>query len=164
MNRVSLVLLLAAASLVVSCSHAPPAPEGETAADEGPVVGPPDVAWADMTKEQKGRFMKARVLPRFKELMAAFEPEEHEEITCATCHGEGAKDKTFKMPNADLEVLPGSQEGWERLSGAKPEWVKFMNEKVKPEVATLLGLPAFDPASPQEGAFGCGGCHTMEGK
>jgi hypothetical protein len=157
MNRIAVLLL---ASATVACSHAPPAPQGE----EAPVVGPPQVAWKDMTKEQRGRYMKARVLPRFKELMASFAPEHEGEVNCATCHGKSAKDHSFKMPNPDLKVLPATQEGWQHLNEAKGEWVKFMTEKVKPEIAALLGLEPFDFRNPKEGAFGCDNCHTMEQK
>jgi hypothetical protein len=39
---------------------------------------------------------------------------------------------------------------------------KFMMERVAPEMAKLLNLPPYDPAT-HEG-FGCFNCHTMAGK
>lgn len=167
MHRLAPALLGSLALASISCSHAAPAETAaavDAATAEPPLVGPPEVAWKDMSKEQRGRYMKARVMPRMKELLIAFAAEHgQEEINCATCHGEGARDKSFKMPNPDLEVLPGTKEGWDELMQAKPEWVKFMGEKVKPEIAALLGMEPFDPQNPKEGAFGCGACHTMEG-
>jgi len=39
-----------------------------------------------------------------------------------------------------------------------------MAEKVTPEMATLLGMTAYDPKTQQPGAFGCGNCHTSKGQ
>lgn len=143
-------------------SEAPaPAAAGETATEE-PVVGPPDVAWKDMTKEQRGKFMAKVVMPKMKELFVSFDPKTFAEVNCKTCHGDGAVDKTFKMPNPDIEPLPTTPEGFEALSKEKPEVVKFMATQVKPQMAALLGLEEFDPANPKEGTFGCYACHTTE--
>jgi hypothetical protein len=37
--------------------------------------------------------------------------------------------------------------------------VKFMHEKVVPDMAAVFGKPAYDPAT--KTGFGCGGCHKM---
>ena len=52
-----------------------------------------------MTKEQRGKFMAKVVMPKMKELFVSFDPKTFAEVNCKTCHGEGAVDKTFKMPN-----------------------------------------------------------------
>lgn len=138
-----------------------PAPATATAAEE-PVVGPPDVAWKDMSKEQRGKFMAKVVMPKMKELFTTFDPKTFAEVNCKTCHGEGAVDKTFKMPNPDIAALPTTSEAFEALAKEKPEVVKFMATQVKPQMAALLGIEEFDPASPKEGTFGCYACHTTE--
>ena len=167
-----LVVLLAAIGAVAisSCaarSSTEPGPAdtakaGEMSADEGPVVGPPEVAWADMSKEQRGHYMKKVVAPKMAELFREFDPKEFAEVKCVTCHGDGAKDKTFKMPNPNLPDLPTTKEGFEALAREKGATVKFMAEKVKPTMARLLDVKEFDPANPQAGGFGCANCHPME--
>jgi hypothetical protein len=138
----------------------PPAP----AAGAQQVVGPPEVAWKDMTKEQKGRFMKAVVVPKMKPLFNSFDPEMFQKVDCATCHGTDAKSKGFKMPNPELFVLPGTPAEFAELAQKKPKWIKFMGEQVKPQMAALLGLKNFDPRAPDPAAFGCHNCHTTKGK
>ena len=41
-----------------------------------------------------------------------------------------------------------------------PKMLKFMMEKVTPEMAGILKEPHFDPKTGT--GFGCGGCHTFE--
>jgi hypothetical protein len=175
MKKLSFVVLLAAASCGGS-NHAapppaapdaaapPPAPAPAPTAPSEPVVGPPQVAWKDMTKQQRGKYMNAVVMPKMKEIFTAFDAKEFEKVTCATCHGAGAKDGSFHMPNPDILVLPGTPAEFEALAKQKPEWMKFMATKVKPEMAKLLGLPEFDPKNPQPGTFGCSSCHTSNKK
>jgi hypothetical protein len=135
-------------------SSTPPAPEK--------VVGPPDVKWTDMTPEQKGKYMAAVVVPRMKELFVGFDSKEFATFDCATCHGKDAKQRAFKMPNPGIYALPADAAGFGKLMKDKPEWMKFMGEKVKPEMAKLLALQEMDPKKPQPGTFGCGNCHTTK--
>ena len=53
--------------------------------------------------------MKQYVLPKAKELFAAFDPK-FGEVTCKTCHGDGVDNHTFKMPNPKIKPLPGTEE------------------------------------------------------
>jgi hypothetical protein len=144
-----------------------PAPATEQQAAQpqaaaAPVVGPPQVAWADMTKPQRGKYMATVVMPRMGELFRSFDAKEFAEFGCKTCHGQDARERAFKMPNPGIYELPATPEGWGSLMKDKPEFMKFMNEKVKPEMATLLGLKQFEPQNPQPGTFGCNGCHTIK--
>ncbi len=134
----------------------------EAPAQEEPVVGPPTVAWKDMTKEQRGKFMFAVVTPKMKELFVGFDPKTFKDFGCKTCHGDGAVDKTFKMPNPGIAELPTTPEGFAELAKDKPEYMEFMGKQVKPQMAALLGIEELDPAAPKEGAFGCYACHTTE--
>jgi cytochrome c553 len=131
------------------------------------VVGPPEVAWKDLTKEQKAKYMKAAVTPKMKVVFQEFDPKLFAKFNCATCHGKEAKKREFKMPNPEIHPLPGSEAAFMEMMKKKPsweKWAKFMGEKVEPQMATLLGKPVFDPKKPDPAAFGCGGCHTIEKK
>jgi hypothetical protein len=142
---------------------APAAKPAEGAGKPGEaVVGPPAVAWKDMTKEQKGKFMKASVMPKMKPVFQAYDADAYKKFDCRTCHGKDAKAKEFKMPTAELPVLPGTPAGFGELMKKKPKAMKFMAETVKPQMAALLGLPNFDPKKPEPGAFGCMNCHTSK--
>ncbi|HEY4240485.1 MAG TPA: hypothetical protein VGM88_11755 [Kofleriaceae bacterium] len=156
MKRLAFTLLLAAA-----CGGSAPATSTTPPADNGPVVGPPQVAWKDMNKEQMAKFMDAVVVPKFKPIFQQFDPKGFAEFGCKTCHGEAAvKDKTFKMPNPDIFVLPEAEADFGKIMEKKPDWMKFMGG-VEEEMAKTLNLPPFDPKSENhEGQFGCYGCHT----
>src|SRR4051794_29907662 len=67
---------------------APPAAAAAAAAPAagGKVVGPPEVAWKDMTKEQRGKFMKVVVTPKMKGVFQEFDPVHFKQFNCATCH------------------------------------------------------------------------------
>ncbi|MFL5346933.1 MAG: hypothetical protein ACJ8AT_19290 [Hyalangium sp.] len=139
--------------------HQGPPPGGQE-----PVVGPPQVAWKDMTKPQRGRYMFMVVMPKMKEVFQAFDNKKFAQVTCATCHGPDARDRSFSMPNPELFALPPPEE-FGPVMQKEPEWVKFMAEKVKPQMATLLGVKEYDPqnSNPQPGTFSCNNCHTVKG-
>jgi hypothetical protein len=168
----SIVALLASSRVT---SAAPPehaaapaagaaAPAAPGAHADEPLVGQPQVAWKDMTKEQKGKFMKAAVMPKMKAAFQTFDPDLFAKFNCQTCHGKDAKARGFKMPSPDLYVLPSTPAEFAPLLEKKGKWMKFMGETVKPVMAGLLGLPNYDPKAPAPGAFGCGGCHTSKPK
>jgi hypothetical protein len=151
---------------LVACGGSPKTttgPEAPEVKDE-PVVGPPQVAWKDMTKEQQGHYMAKVVVPKMKPLFVAFSDKDFgKDFGCKTCHGEAAeKTHKFDMPNAGIFVLPATMPEFEALGKDKPEYMKFMATQVEPEMATLLGLEKFDPANPKPGTFGCLACHTQE--
>jgi hypothetical protein len=158
--RSSLLALL----VVSSCAHssAPPATEDDSA----PVVTPQETPWKDMTKEQKGRYMRKVVTPKMREVFQAFDAKGYEKFGCPTCHGKEAKAREFKMPSPDLEPLPDSPEVFMATTMKEhPEMVKFMGEQVEPQMAMLLGRPPYNPQAPETpDAFGCNGCHRLEHK
>ena len=122
------------------------------------------LAWKDLPKEQRGKYMATVVVPRMKEVFRAFDPKEFAEFGCKTCHGESAKERGFEMPSPELAALPSTNEGWQELARDEPEYMKFMSQTVKPEMARLLGMKEYDPQNPQPGAFGCDRCHSIKGK
>lgn len=129
------------------------------AADTGPVVGPPQVAWKDMTHEQQAKFMGAVVMPKFKPMFQQFAPKDFAEFNCKTCHGDGAEDHTFKMPNPKIHVLPEAPEDFQKIAQAHPDTMKFMGE-VEHAMAETLGMTPYNPKAPDPSQFGCYGCHT----
>jgi hypothetical protein len=167
----SLVLALGIAACGGSSSESAeptPAPAepavtpAEPPPDDGPVVGPPQVAWKDMDKKQRGRYMVKVVVPAMEPLFKGFDAKRFAEFNCATCHGKGAADQSFKMPNPDILALPGPDrpDDFKPIFEKHPDMVKFMGGKVMPEMAKLLGREPFDYKNPKPDAFGCLNCHT----
>jgi hypothetical protein len=157
---------IAASAACATTSPGTPSPSGTTAptsstdtTSAAPVVGPPTVAWSAMSKDQRKQYMKAVVAPKAKELFVAFDSSRYANFSCTTCHGDGANDGTFKMPNPKLPVLPNTPDGFKRLMADKPTAMEFMSKQVKPTVAHLLGEPEFNPET--KTGFGCMECHTM---
>jgi hypothetical protein len=167
-NRLSTGALFLPLLFGVGVSKAAPepaaaAPSAATARDK--VVGPPEVAWKDMTDQQRARYMKAAVLPKMKVVFQEFDPTLFKKFDCTTCHGKQAKARKFKMPGPDIHPLPPTPAKFEAMMKTKPEWpkfAKFMGEKVEPGMAELLGMPMFDPKKPEAGGFGCQNCHTID--
>ena len=85
---------------------------------------------------------------------AALEGEKDEEVGCKTCHG-----PDWKLPK---DYLPKLKMKGDKLAVFEdhPKEAKFMAERVVPEMAAILGMQPYDPATQQ--GFGCGGCHTIE--
>jgi hypothetical protein len=129
-------------------------------------VGPPEVAWKDMTYKQKRAYMKAAVMPTMKPVFQGFDADKFKDFTCATCHGKDGADRKFKMPSNDIHPLPNTAAAFEakmKTEPTWPKWTKFMSGDVEPAMGKLLDLPVFDPKKPVEGAFGCAACHKLEG-
>jgi mono/diheme cytochrome c family protein len=133
---------------------------------QGKTVGPPEVAWKDMTFKQKKAYMKAAVTPTMKPIFQAFDAKEFKTFNCATCHGKDGAERKFKMPGNDIHPLPSTPQAFEAKLKTEPTWPKFtefMAQKVEPAMGKLLDVPVFDPKKPVEGAFSCGACHKLEG-
>jgi hypothetical protein len=143
----------AAAPAPVATASATPAASTSAA----PAAKP---AWKDMKAEQRKEYMKTVVVPKMKEEFVAFNAHAYGEMNCATCHGEGAKDGSFKMPNPKLPKLPGDEAGFKALMKKKPEVMKFMSGKVVPAMAEMVGESPYNPETKQ--GFGCFECHTKK--
>jgi len=118
----------------------------------------------DMNLDERTEFMKTVVLPKTKELFVAFDPK-FDKMNCETCHGDGAKDGTWKMPNPKIKPLPATEEAfmaWIQKEPDEAKWTQFMAEKLEPEMGKLLQLSVFDPKT-KTGEFSCHNCHTSEG-
>ncbi len=156
-RRLSLILAVATFALVLI-------PSGFRLA-EGKTVGPPEVAWKDMTYAQKKAYMKASVTPTMKPIFQAFDGKRFKTFDCTTCHGKDGADRKFKMPSNDIHPLPNTPEAFQaklKTEPTWPKWTEFMAKQVEPAMGKLLDLPVFDPKKPVEGAFGCNRCHKLE--
>jgi len=133
---------------------------------ESKVVGPPQVAWKDLTYQQKRAYMKGTVLPTMRPIFQAFDAKKFKTVDCQTCHGEDGATRKYKMPSNGIHPLPGTKEAFEAKLKAEPTWPKwteFMSQKVEPTMGKLLGVPVFDPNKPAAGTFSCANCHKTEG-
>jgi hypothetical protein len=136
-----------------------PEPAAGTVAPAAEGTGAPAKPWKTMSLSEKKAHMKTVVVPKMSAVFQSFDPKGFADVGCGTCHGNGAKNGTFVMPNPDLPKLSVAN-NFKKHMDAKPEITKFMMEKVEPEMAAALGMPPYDPQTHQ--GFGCGGCHTFE--
>jgi len=128
-------------------------------------LGPPEVAWKEMTFAQKKAYMKAAVTPTMKPIFQAFDGKKFKTFSCATCHGRDGADRKFKMPSNGIHPLPNTPAAFQaklKQEPTWPKWTEFMAQKVEPAMGKLLDLPVFDPKKPVKGAFGCANCHKLE--
>lgn len=127
------------------------------------VHAPKDMPFKDMNLAQKTAFMKEVVMPRSKELFVAFDPK-FQDMNCKTCHGDGADDGSFAMPNPKIRPLPSSEEAFMAWMQKEPDmgkWAGFMAQKLTPAMADMLKMTIHNPKTGQ-GEFGCTACHTLQ--
>jgi hypothetical protein len=84
-------------------------------------------------------------------LFQSFDAQRFAVVNCATCHGEGAENRTFGMPNAGIAQLPDNAAGFQAFGRDKPEWMRFMAQQVRPRMAALLGMEELDMRNPKPG-------------
>ncbi len=129
-----------------------PASNGTEAETAGASAVPE--AWsADLTTEQKGAYMKAKVVPAMTPVFKGHDAEGYAEFGCKTCHGPDWLTPTDYLP--ELTFKDGKITAFEE----DPEVAKFMAEQVTPAMAQAMGMQPFDPATGE--GFGCGGCHSI---
>ena len=129
-----------------------------TAAPESPTSASP-TSWNDMNSEQRTHHMKTVITPRMRDVFMEISAEKYAQADCTLCHGARAKSGDFSMPNPDLDPLSAT-EGFAEESKEHPETVKFMMERVVPEMAQAMGVEAYNPQT-QKG-FGCFNCHVAK--
>jgi len=148
---------------------APAAPAAAAPAAAAPAAPSPEavaagksINWDTADAKAKKAHMKKFVLPQMKKLFAAVD-KKYAKMNCDTCHGKKAAENKFKMPSAELPVLPAPTDraGFMAVAQKKPEVVKFMGTQVKPTMAALIGKAEWTETNPK--GFGCYGCHTHEG-
>ncbi|APR78472.1 Hypothetical protein A7982_03819 [Minicystis rosea] len=117
-------------------------------------AAPATVAFSAMNNEQKIAHMKAVITPKMGKVFQEGDAKRYADFGCKTCHGEKKQDPHMVLPRLTL-----SGDGFQKLMAAKPAVMKFMSEKVTPEMAAAMGEKPFDPATKK--GFGCGGCHAV---
>jgi hypothetical protein len=110
-----------------------------------------------MSAGQKMAFMKSTVSPKMKAEFQAFDPNDYADFSCKTCHGAGADNGNYKMPNPDLPKLDVAN-GFAKDKEHHPKAMEFMLHKVQPEMAQMLGQPEYSESN--HDGFGCMECHT----
>ena len=144
----------AVVAVVTACGGERPPPVSPSTSTDAPS---PPASWDALSHEQKRAYMQKAVLPKMGALLHEYDAKRFAAPTCATCHGAGAKDGSFKMPNAELPKL--SLEGnFKKHRDRDPAVVDFMINKVTPQMAALVGEHPYD-AKTQQG-FSCFECHT----
>jgi cytochrome c553 len=119
-----------------------------------------------MNLDQRLEFMKTTVLPAAKVKFQTFDAKRYATFDCITCHGPGAEDGSFEMPNPKIKALPATEEAymaWVAKDADAARYTKFMSEEIVPMMAQLLDEKPFDPAT-HSGTFSCPACHTMAGE
>jgi mono/diheme cytochrome c family protein len=187
-KHVANVALFVAAVIASSCSHSPPpeppakpAPEvkppeptpppadtgSATPTDTGsatpaPPVKPAEDTFIERPKTEKLEIMKTKVMPAMAKAFKAQDGKRFAKFNCKTCHGKGAADESFKMPNPDLPKLDFEALHSGKLEPKVAAMAEFMEKTVEPDVANILGLTKFDPAHRELGGFGCLACHEAK--
>jgi mono/diheme cytochrome c family protein len=141
----------------VACGSKAPAPVEPKPADASATMVLPDVPFDKLDHEQKIAFMKQKVMPAMKPVFQNHDPKAFAEFRCTVCHGDGAKEGHFDMPNPKLPKL-----NFKDMSKFKKEDVEWMGKEVMPTMGKVLNLTLYSPDNPT--GFGCLACHTQEGQ
>lgn len=155
--------LLAIALLATACSSSQPTETKEPTPEAK--VGPPK-PWDTMSFGEKRGYMAKIVTPTMKRVFQAYDAEAFADFSCETCHGEDAKAREFKMPNADLPKLypfgsPEHEAMVAKYKGDPHSALEFMATQVVPTMTELLGAQPYDEAT--HTGFSCMNCHTLGG-
>jgi len=115
--------------------------------------------WANMTAEERFKYMKDTVMPAMRTIFETYDPNRYAEMNCETCHGAEAEARKYAMPNPDLPKLSGMND-FAAARAKYPGAVEFMMLSVEPTMASLLQEPVYN-AKTRKG-FGCFRCHMHE--
>lgn len=132
---------------------------GAGSAAASSVVSVGDFDFSKLSRDDKIKFMKQKVMPAMKPLFQKFDPKNFAKFTCKTCHGKDPQRAKYEMPTPDLPPLD-----FEAIEAGKedPKVVEFMSKIVKPEMAKLFHMPEMSESEPN--GFGCLHCHTLKKK
>ena len=146
---------------LVACGGS--AADRSTTPDEGASAHvaptPPERPWETLSMEERRAHMSRHVVPVMSELFAGYDADRYPEVSCGTCHGENASERSFAMPNAELPALyPTGSIGQIEMVERNPDAARFMFSEVLPAMQTLLGAEDYDPTTGE--GFSCYSCHT----
>lgn len=115
-------------------------------------IAGPQVAWSEMSHEDKEMDMIGRFLPIMQEFFLEHDAVEYANFSCDSCHGAAMRERNFAMPAPELPAVPAANTpAYEAMRQEHEETTRFMEEVVTPTMGTLLGWGE---------AFNCWGCHT----
>jgi hypothetical protein len=115
--------------------------------------------WSARSAEERMRLMVDEVMPRMREAFQTNDLSRYNLFDCASCHGAGAADKTYKMPNPALTRLDPA-DSFASAKDINAVRYTFMTETVVPEMARIMGEPVYDPKTGK--GFGCLDCHVTK--
>jgi hypothetical protein len=150
MHRSQLLLVSLAFAACAGSAPVPAAPSID------PLAAPAPGAWSTWSRARKQQYMERVVLPDAQKMFAKYDAVRYREVTCRTCHGAGADDRSYRMPNPALPTLVPTK--ILELATTSPEALIFMDGAVMPHMAKLLGQPTFDHVTMS--GFGCFACHV----
>lgn len=128
---------------------------GDDMTETATTDGVADIAWADMTPEQKGQFMAEVVVPTMRPMFQELDGERFADFGCATCHGEDAREVSFEMPNGVAPLDPAQIPG---MFESDQPMAQFMTQRVWPRMGELLGEELYDEET--HSGFSCLNCHA----
>jgi hypothetical protein len=108
-----------------------------------------------MSEEERMAHMTTVVEPRMATLFQQFDAQRFGDFGCRTCHGTGADDGSFAMPNPELPKLDPTL-FYREARKEHHAIADFMWKEVEPTMAEVLGLPR------GEKGIDCGSCHILE--
>jgi hypothetical protein len=108
-----------------------------------------------LNHEERIEFMKQRVMPTMQPVFVEHDAAKFGNFSCRTCHGPGADQGEFHMPNDALPKLSGDLT--RKFPRPKLDWMLM---EVKPTMAKLLKVKEWSPEDPY--GFDCFACHTRE--
>jgi hypothetical protein len=152
--------MLVAFALAACGSKSSPAPTAPKEPEKRAPL-PADLVWKDMNADQRHQYMEETVMPETKKLFVAFDATAYEKMDCKTCHGPGAEDGSFEMPNPKIKPLPNTPEAfmaWVQKDERAGKYAQFMSQQLEPKMGELLHEKLFDPATKTPG-FSC--CHCL---
>lgn len=115
-----------------------------------------DQRWDELSVGDKTTYMIEVVEPKMRAAFEEHDAERFADFGCATCHGAGADDGTYAMPNPALPHL--REKGfYKEHRKATPEITKFMWNGVDKPMGELLGKTVG-----HTGEFDCRSCHVIE--
>ena len=146
---------------LLGCASSTPAPEAGTApkqqSQEIEIHGP-SKAWATMSFNEKRAYMADSVVGTMAELFEQYDNKRYSGFGCDACHGKNMRETNFAMPSSELPALYATgTEQQKQMVRDKPEMVRFMFNKVLPNMQKLLGAEPWDDES--KTGFSCFNCH-----